>query len=257
MNKTTNINTVNTTKNNSFSCNRVKMLSNFYLPVTKYQMIVYAIAAFAISIISILLTHSSPAPLSLKTKIFTLLIYSLYWCPMIFSVKKYNFTEVSLPISGNEKIAYYFSYSFIIIPLIVICSFLLGVFAMCLFPNYRELINTVMTNALNSQQFVGINIIHQILIWYGMVISTLFSMICFKKNKVLMAIIFTIIIVPLFGTNAILGFFEGFFEGYSDGRFIDAIPSMEFIIIASTILTFIYNVIMTYFTARTIKRREF
>ena len=72
-----------------------------------------------------------------------------------------------------------------------------------------------------------------------------------------MAIIFTIIIVPLFGTNAILGFFEGFFEGYSDGRFIEAIPSMEFIIIASTILTFIYNVIMTYFAARTIKRREF
>ena len=75
MNKTTNINTVYATKNNSFSWNRVKMLSNFYLPVTKYQMIVYAIAAFAISIISILLTHSSPAPLTLKTKIFTLLIY--------------------------------------------------------------------------------------------------------------------------------------------------------------------------------------
>ncbi len=255
MGKSTNINTINTPMSNSFSWKRVKILSNFYLPVTKHQMIIYAIAAFVISISSIFLAQQNTYyPLILMAGGYTALIYSVYWCPMVFSVKKYDFTEASLPISGNEKIAYYFSYSFIIIPLIVICAFLSGVFAMCLFPNYREFINAEIANVFNSQQFVGINIIHQISIWYGMVISTLFSMIYFKKNKVFMAIIFTIIIVPLFGTDGV----SGFIDGYINARTIKLVtPSINYIITTSIILTSIYSVIMTYFTARTIKRREF
>lgn len=245
-----------------FSWNRVKMLYSFYFPTIKNQMIAYAIAAFVVSAASILLTTLNPLFIILVVLAFTAIIYALYWNPIIFSRQNFHLTETILPVSGNEKVVFYFSYSFIIIPLIVIGSAILGGLVTYLFPDSRELINKILNfeipaevlDAFNSQSFGTSYIISTIATWYEMVITSLFAVVYFKKNKALMAIILTFAVSMVTG---IIGGITGFIIGFDEINYADtATLSMDSVLVFSIIVTMIFNIAMTYFTVRTIKYRQ-
>lgn len=248
--------------NDGFSWNRVKMLYSFYFPTIKNQMIAYAIAAFVVSAASILLTTLNPLFIILVVLAFTAIIYALYWNPIIFSRRNFHITETILPVSGNEKVVFYFSYSFIIIPLIVIGATILGGLVTYLFPDSRELIDKIFNvelpaevlDAFNAKSFGTTYIISVLATWYEMVITSLFAVVYFKKNKALMAIILTFAVSMVTG---IIGGITGFIIGFDELNSTNSTPlSMDSALIFSIILTMIFNIAMTYFTVRTIKYRQ-
>ena len=246
-----------------FSWNRVKMLYSFYFPTIKNQMIAYAIGAFIISFASILLVSIEPFFILLDALFFVVLIYSLYWCPIIFSRRNYHLIETVLPVSGNEKTAFYFSYSFIVIPLIVICAILLGVGATYLIPASRELIDKMINfeippealDAFQAQSFGSNYIISTIVSWYQMVITSIFAVTYFKKNKALMVFILTIAVSLVSG---IIGGVAGFVSGFNSAMHNIDTPDnfMSNIMIFSIAINLIFDIAMTYFTVRTIKYRQ-
>lgn len=247
--------------NNGFSWNRVKMLYSFYFPTIKNQMIAYAIAAFVVSAASILLTTLNPLFIILVVLAFTAIIYALYWNPIIFSRRNFHLTETILPVSGNEKVVFYFSYSFLIIPIIVIGAAILGALVTYLFPDSRELINKILNfeipaevlDAFNSQSFGTAYIISTIATWYEMVVTALFAVVYFKKNKALMAFILTFAVSMVTG---IIGGVAGFIIGFDEINNSTNSLSMDSVIIFSIIITMIFNVAVSYFTIRTIKYRQ-
>lgn len=244
-----------------FSWNRVKMLYSFYFPTIKNQMIAYAIATFIVSAASILLTTIDPLFIILVALAFTAIIYALYWNPIIFSRRNFHLTETILPVSGNEKVVFYFSYSFIIIPLIVIGTAILGALVTYLFPDSRELIDRILnidlppevSAAFNVQSFGLAYLISVVATWYEMVITSLFAVTYFKKNKALMAIILTFAVSMVTG---IIGGISGFIFGYDEYNSNSGSLSMDNILNFSIVITMIFNVAMTYFTIRTIKYRQ-
>lgn len=246
-----------------FSWNRVKMLYSFYFPVIKNQMIAYAIGAFIIAFASTLLIALDPLFVILDMLFFTALIYALYWNPIIFSRRNYHLIETILPVSGNEKVTFYFSYSFVVIPLIVIGTIILGAGITYLIPASRELIDKIInfeipsevSDALKARSFGVTYIISAIVSWYQMVITSLFAVTYFKKNKALMAIVLTIAISMVSGIiGAIAGFITGFNSAINDIDAPDKFLSNTMFI--SIIVYLIFDVVMTYYTIHTIKHRQ-
>lgn len=253
---------VNPNQKDGFSWNRVKMLYSFYFPTIKNQMIAYAIAAFIVSSASILLTTLNPLFIILVVLAFTAIIYALYWSPIIFSRRNFHLIETILPVSGNEKVVFYFSYSFLIIPIIVIGAAILGALVTYLFPDSRELIDKILNvelpaealEAFNAKSFGTAYIISVIASWYEMVITALFAVVYFKKNKALMAIILTFAVSMITG---IIGGISGFIIGFEEMSNADTTSiSMDGILTFSIAITMVFNVAMTYFTIRTIKYRQ-
>lgn len=242
-----------------FSWRRVKMLFDFYLPTTKYQMMAYPIIAFALVFF---------AALSISIGSFLVgffvfvgmfgMLYALYWNPIIFSRRNYHLVETILPVTGNEKLAFYFIYSFLLIPIITIVGAGLGFGASCIFPAVREFIDKIMTTGIPAD-FIPLHngttisyIISVILSAFNMILSSLFGVMYFKKNKALMAIVISV------GASIVLGIVGSItsFIITINNSGLDFDGALNFTLYFSLVISAIYGAILLYHTIRTIKYRQ-
>ena len=241
-----------------FSWRRVKMLFDFYLPTTKYQMMAYPIISFVLAFF-LLLTISAQS----FFLIFIFLgmfgmVYALYWNPIIFSRRNYHLVETILPVTGNEKLAFYFIYSFLLIPIITIVGAGLGFGASCIFPAVRELINDIMSTEIPAEFKSLPNgttisyIISVILSAFNTILSSLFGVMYFKKNKALMAIVISV------GASIVLGIVGSItsFIITINNSGLDFDGALNFTLYFSLVISAIYGAILLYYTIRTIKYRQ-
>ena len=241
-----------------FSWRRVKMLFDFYLPTTKYQMMAYPIISFVLAFF-LLLTISAQSffLIFIFLGMFGML-YALYWNPIIFSRRNYHLVETILPVTGNEKLAFYFIYSFLLIPIITIVGAGLGFGASCIFPAVREFIDKIMTTGIPAD-FIPLHngttisyIISVILSAFNTILSSLFGVMYFKKNKALMAIVISV------GASIVLGIVGSItsFIITINNSGLDFDGALNFTLYFSLVISAIYGAILLYYTIRTIKYRQ-
>lgn len=184
------------------------------------------------------------------------MVYALYWNPIIFSRRNYHLIETILPVTGNEKVAFYFIYSFLLIPLITLVGAAAGFGVSYIFPGARELINDIMSTEIPAEFKSLPNgttisyIISVILSAFNMILSSLFGVMYFKKNKALMAIVISVGASIVLG---IIGSITSFIFTIEDSGFDGA---LSFTLYFSLVLSSIYGAILLYYTIRTIKYRQ-
>lgn len=239
-----------------FSWQRVKMIFDFYLPTTKYQMMAYPIISFVLAFF-LLLTISAQSVFLIFIFLGMFgMVYALYWNPIIFSRRNYHLIETILPVTGNEKVAFYFIYSFLLIPLITLVGAAAGFGVSYIFPGVRELINNIMSVEIPAEFKSLPNgttisyIISVILSAFNMILSSLFGVMYFKKNKALMAIVISVGASIVLG---IIGSITSFIFRIEDSGFNGA---LSFTLYFSLVLSAIYGAILLYYTIRTIKYRQ-
>lgn len=240
---------------NGFSWKRVKMLANFYAPTTQKQILAYSGISFFFTVLLIFLVTINSSNVLWGILAHFVISYMTYWSPLIFTRRDFQLIETTLPVSGNEKVAYYFIYTYVIIPASVLIPTALGVALMYIFPDSRELINKVIS--LNLPQGL-LNIIESGLAYIlSLVINTflmisiaLFAVCRFKKSKALMAIIMSLGFSFISGTIAgIIGVIAGIHDLDFDSTFSVTLN-------ISTIFTLIIVSIATYYTIKAIKHRQ-
>lgn len=261
----TNINKSIVINKPGFSWERVKMLFRFYFPSLKPQLIAYPLATFVMAVVLLLTIKNELLFGLLATLILLVVSYMLYWNPIIFTRKNYHLTETILPVSGNEKVAFYYIYTFVAIPLLVLASIALGFAVVCLVPGYYDAIINFVTesrfigeiyNALLDYVSMPGYAMQIVLQFVEMALTALFAVMYFKKSRALMAIALTIGLSTVQGIIAgVAGFIIGIVSG--PGEDVALITGgIETTMVVSNVIVVVYVAIMLYFTTRTIKHRQ-
>lgn len=263
---------MNTNINNSivinkpgFSWERVKMLFRFYLPTLKPQLIAYPLATFVMTVVLLLTIKNELLFGLLATLILLVVSYMLYWSPIIFTRKNYHLTETILPVSGGEKVTFYYIYTLVAIPLLVLASIASGFAVVCIVPGYYDaIINFVTDSRFIGEMYKALSDIVSmpgyamqiVLQFVEMALTALFAVMYFKKSRALMAIALTIGLSTVQGVIAgVAGFIMGIVSG--PGEDIDLITGgIETTMVVSNVIVVVYVAIMLYFTTRTIKHRQ-
>ena len=239
------INPAETNAINHFSWKRVKMLSDFYFPITKYQILAYSIISFLCPIVTII-----------YALITTNLSYNLWFAafygmiigaPFIFKYCNYPKLETTLPVSGNEKVTFYFIYTFFIIQATLIISIALGIAVMYMFPGSREL--AIQVANINFTPITLETICGHLFIFL-ILLTSLMATFKFKNHKIAKALSLDIIlIISIFSLCYFFGIFIGGFKFDPTMH----IPSYS-ILITTTIIA---CSIVVYLVIDSIKHRQF
>lgn len=248
-----------------FSWERVRMLFQFYLPSLKPQLIAYPLATFVMTVVLLLTIKSELLFGLLATLIMLVVSYMLYWSPIIFTRKNYHLTETILPVSGNEKVAFYYIYAFLAVPLLVLASIALGFAVVCLVPGYYDaIINFVTESRFIGEIYKALSdfvsmpgyAMQIVLQFVEMALTALFAVMYFKKSRALMAIALTIGLSTVQGIIAgVAGFIIGIVSG--PGEDVALITrGIETTMVVSNVIVVVSVAIMLYFTTRTIKHRQ-
>ena len=238
---TTTINSID----NRFSWKRVKMLSDLYFPITKYQILAYSIISFLCPIATIIYASITS---TLSYNLWFATFYGMIiGAPFIFRYHNYHEIETTLPVSGNEKVTFYFIYTFFIIQATLITSIALGIAIMYLFPHTRELATQVANynfTPITLESICGHLFIFLILT------TSLLAAFKFKKHKIAKTIALDIVlIISIFSLCYFFGLFIGGFKFDPTMH----IPSYS-ILITVTLIT---CSIVIYLTIDSIKHRQF
>ncbi|MBQ7853460.1 MAG: hypothetical protein IJ352_00350 [Muribaculaceae bacterium] len=243
---------------NGFSWKRVKMLANFYARTTRKQIITYSGISFFFTVLLIFLVTINSSNALWGILAHFVISYMTYWSPLIFTRRDFQLIETTLPVSGNEKVAYYFIYTYVIIPASVLIPTALGVALMYIFPDSRELINNVISlnlpqkllNIIKSANIGLAYLLSLVINTFLMISIALFAVCHFKKSKALMAIIMSLGFSFLSGViTGIIGVIAGIHD-------LDFESTFSVTLNISTIFTLIIVSIATYYTIRAIKHRQ-
>ena len=230
---------------NRFSWKRVKMFADFYSPITKYQILAYSIISFLCPIVTII-----------YALITTNLSYNLWFAafygmiigaPFIFSYHNYHKIGTTLPVSGNEKITFYFIYTFFILQATLVTSIALGIAVMYMFPGTRDL--AIQVANINYTP-ITLETICGHLFLFLILATSLLATFKFKKHKIAKTLALdTVLIVTIFSLCYFFGIFIGGFKFDPTMH----IPSYS-ILITTTIIA---CSIVVYLVIDSIKHRQF
>ncbi|MBR5332155.1 MAG: hypothetical protein IKV32_02500 [Muribaculaceae bacterium] len=241
-----------------FSWNRVKMLFAFYFPILKHQIIAYALAAFLVHAFSLFLIRIESLFWILTLLGYFALLYALYWNPIIFTRRNFHLVETMLPISGNEKVVFYTIYSFVIVPITMLLGIIAATGFMYIFPGTRELIASAFNLEIPEIALKEIAIFKEGIAYIisaiasaiGMIATSLFAVVYFKKNKALMAIILSL------GSSIALGIVGSILGFLISLQFSNFNSALNFTIYTSSFISITYCIVMLYLSIRTIKYRQ-
>ena len=155
-------NAINTTEANAinrFSWKRVKMLFDFYLPITKYQMIAYASISFSYPIIYVIQQLVVPN-VDLSSFWRYIILSMILWAPSIFNIRNFRKIATTLPVSNNEKTLFYFIYIYLIIPATILIPPILGIVSTDIFTDASNIFTQIYYN--NSSYDTPVNFVQYI-----------------------------------------------------------------------------------------------
>lgn len=238
------INTISRDSTNHFSWKRVKMLSDFYSPITRYQIIAYSLISFLCPIATIIYALITS---NLSYNLWFAAFYGMIiGAPFIFQYNNYSKIETTLPVSGNEKVTFYFIYTYIILQATLVSSIALGIAVMYILPYTRELAIQVININYGP---ITLETICGHLFLFLVLSSSLLASFKFKKLKFVKAVALDIVlIITIFSICYFLGLFIGGFKFDPTMH----IPSYCILITLTTIT----NIIIVYFIIDAIKHRQ-
>lgn len=207
----------------SFSWGRVVEFGQYYAPQLKKQLLIYAI----VSIVCALLTFlpvSGIAQVGIFTICWTVIPYMFYLAPLVFAKGgDQRIVTRLIPARASEKFMFYLIYTLLVIPAVVyILPYAAGQI-------YLE-IPAVRTDELSAmielqtRRSVGLITVLNLLSAVSGVLTCLFTVLYFRHNRLIKAVISVFIVQIGVG---IIGIFWGaseFMRGVDDGRAGDYNP---------------------------------
>lgn len=251
------------TISDTFSWRRVMAIGRYYYPALRTQMIIYPLISLVTGIILFFFVKSViwgffGSILSLTLQ------FMLYLSPIVFARKQTRPIETLLPALGSEKATFILGYSLIIVPILTFGPELIVYHLLhWIFPGITDLYSIYHT------QFSIDNTVNILGYAQYLVPLTTCLFVIFRRttNRITMGFVWTF--VALIGETILIAIFSAiafihqlnqkdtiFFNSPENLSSMDLINTMIPAITIFFIICAIYVVIMNYFTARSICKKQ-
>lgn len=197
-----------------FSWHRLSLVSRYYYPLIRPQILIYPLTALVLAAVQSALNHSE-AGILFGGMFETFLNFMMYFSPCIFAKRSDRYIETMLPATGVEKSVFILTYCLVLLPMLTWGLHFCALTALDSVWPPDETVMAFKSGMNEMSDLIGMSGLVRLAQEYIPLSTCLYCVMALKNNRMIMSMVWAVVsLVSITVLGAIAGIWMAMTEGF-------------------------------------------